>query len=470
MFLYGGNGMYKRLIALLLAFVLGFQIQAQAADIKVSTTNTQVSAEKIKNMMDFIMENYAGEDITEEELYDAAIKGMFDRLDRYSDVYTDEEYKKLMQGVSGNYSGIGSYIKSENKYITITKPMAGSPAEKAGLKPGDIIIKVDGEDIKTYIFDNQVKMIKGPSGSKVVLTIKRGEEVKEYEVIRGNIQVNAVNYKRLKEVLPDTELAKADRIGYIDIDSFNATVARDFGKAIAQAQADGMKGIILDVRDNSGGYLDQVVKMCQMIVPEGNILITRSKKGEEEFYKSELKEKPFQFILLVNNGSASASEIFASAIKESRAGILIGERTYGKGVVQMIYSSLDSRFKMTTKEYFSRNDNRINGIGVEPHVEMIVPGYISENNKRLKVDDENEIVQEVEDILLYLGLIEKADMIYDDKTSLAIALFQKENGLVSDGVTDFDTMTKLNTAIYTFKSENDQLLKMGAKVLNGIMY
>lgn len=454
--------MHKRWIAGALAVFLACQTPVQAM-------STDEASDKIKDMMDFIMENYAVEEVTEEDLYEAALKGMFDKLDKYTDVYTDKEYKELIQSVSGNYSGIGSYIKEVDGLIMISKPMKGSPAEKAGLLPNDLILKVDGIDLKTLTYEEGIGKIKGPEGTEVTLLIRRGDKEKTIKVRRASIQVSAVNYSKLKDLRPETEAKNANKIGYVDIDSFNATVAKDFGAALKDAKKDGMKGLIIDVRDNLGGYLGQVIEMCKMVVPEGPIVWTVDKTGQEEVYLSDLKEKPFKLIVLTNKASASASEIFTGAIKDSDAGIIVGDTTYGKGVVQRIYDQQGTRFKMTVQEYLTRDKNHINGVGIEPHLKVVVPSYMPDNNKRLKPGTEDELVMTLEEILVYLGYMEKADSVYDEVTAEAIKKIQKVGELEVDGIADYDTMAKLNGLLAEDKVVNDPVLDKAIRIMDNLV-
>ncbi|WP_170311629.1 S41 family peptidase [Vallitalea okinawensis] len=456
--------MKRRIVAMVLVMMMLFTSNVYAME-------SDDAMEQMQLIMDFIDNNYVGSDISKEELYEAALKGMFEELDPYSVYYTQEEYEQFLEGVSGNYSGIGAYIQEVEEGIMVTEPMEGSPAEKAGLLPGDIIISVNGTKLTEVTYDEGIDLIKGKANSKVILTVRRGTNVFEVEVIRQEIQVKAVSYTPLIELYPESKDPDAPYIWYVDINSFNATIADDFGAILEEAKEAGIKGLILDVRNNSGGYLDQVVEMCRMLVPDGTIVSTVDKHGNMTAYFSELEETPFKIICLTNENSASASEIFASAIKDSISGILIGETTYGKGVVQMIYSLGDDlHFKLTVKEYFTRNGDKINGLGVEPHIEVVVPSYIEDNNKIYMYEYEDDMVKDIEDILMYLGYIEEADTFYDAQTVSAMMKFQEEQGLPVTGMTDYVTMSALNQTLYESVQEYDPQMDMAVEIMYNMIY
>lgn len=445
----GGATMRKRLFAIVLTVILLGNVNAYAM-------STEEATIQLKVMMDFIMENYVGSEVTEEDLYDAALEGMFQELDKYSEMYNTDEYDEFMEDVSGSYVGIGAYIQQMDNYIIIVEPMKGSPAEKSGLKAGDIIVAVDGKDLKDYPYDVGIQMLKGELDSKSVLTVKSGQSTKEVTVTRKEIHVNAVKSIPLNELRPNEKKEAKDAIWYVDIDSFNATVANDFKEVIEEAKKDKIKGLIIDLRNNTGGYLDQVIEMCDMVIPEGVIISAKDKQGNMEVYSSTLKKAPFQLVVLTNEYTASASEVFTSAVQDSKTGIIVGENTYGKGIVNVIYNfGPDTKIKMSVKEYFSRNGNKINGIGIKPDILVAVPDFIMDVDETMEVGYKSETVKQLEDILVYLGYIKEADDLYDSQTEEAIKKFQLINKITRDGIADENTIIKLNEALFIDQTKRD---------------
>lgn len=462
--------MKKRLLLLCLFMLLVVQT-AVASEVKVEFEEKDYDGKDIETLVDFIDYYYAGDEVSKNTLYEAAIRGIFDQLDKYSVYYTPEEYAEFIEGVSGQFAGIGAYIHDDDEGIMIVEPIKGSPAEKAGLLAGDIVTAVDGISLTEVSYDEGVDAIKGEPGTKVKLAIKRGVKTFHVVVTRDVIQVSAVSATPLLELYPEETDQDAQNIWYVDIDSFNATVADDFEKVITDAQSENVKGLIIDLRNNLGGYLDQVVEMCQRMVPEGNVLSTRDKLGNLTLYFSDEEKTPFKLVILTNELTASASEIFASCIQDARVGILIGEQTYGKGVVQRIIKLEDGlQFKMTMSEYFTRDGHKINGVGVKPDIEVIIPEYLEDTNKTYLLDSKGEEVKKIEDILVYLGYLDGADDVYDAQTVGAVLEFQKNNSLAKTGVCDYFTMGLLNERLQDSVKENDPQMDMAIKIMYSMIY
>lgn len=298
----------------------------------------------------------------DEELVDGAIKGLFSGLDDpYSQYYTKEEFERLKEQTSGSYVGIGIYISptSEDDYITVIAPIEGSPAEKSGIKSGDKIIKVDGTPVYSKNSDEAVGMMKGKAGTEVELTLSRdGKEfnvkVKREEIVSKSIE---------SEILDD-------EIGYIKIISFSENTYKDFKNALNNLQEKGIKGLVLDVRDNGGGLLDICQKIADDLVGEGTIVYTKDNKGNTEYLKSGKSKVDLPIVILTNKGSASASEILTGAILDNKAGISVGTTTFGKGLVQSVRELKDGTgYKLTTAQYFTPNGDYINGKGIKPTIE-----------------------------------------------------------------------------------------------------
>lgn len=307
---------------------------------------------------------YIGE-INDDELIDGAIKGYVAALgDPYTVYYTKEEMKEIMQETNGNYVGIGIYmtLDKEKNVITVIKPMEDSPAEKAGILPGDIIVKVDGEGYTGDQMEEASNRIKGESGTKVKLEILRGTETKEFEITRQKVLISHITTKVLE-----------GNIGYIAISDFDGGCADEFENKYKKLQEQGIKKLIIDIRSNGGGIVDEAIDILDLITDKNStLLITTDKNNNEEITKA--KKDPtikMPIVVLTNGYSASASEILAGALKDNKKATIVGTTTYGKGVIQELRQLTDgSGLKITTNEYFTPNHNAINKIGVAPDVEV----------------------------------------------------------------------------------------------------
>ncbi len=332
---------------------------------------------------------YMGE-INDEDLVNGAIKGYIAALgDPYTVYYTKEEMQEIMQETNGNYVGIGIYmtLDREKNAITVIKPMEDSPAEKAGILPGDIISKVDGEGYTGDQMDEASNKIKGEAGTKVKLEILRGSETKELEITRQKVLISHITSKTL-----------ANNIGYIAISDFDGGCAEEFEKKYKKLKEQGISKLIIDIRDNGGGIVDEAIDILDMITDkDSTLLITKDKNNNEEITKS--KKDPsikMPIVVLTNGYSASASEILAGALKDNNKATLVGTTTYGKGVIQELRQLSDgSGLKVTTNEYFTPNHNSINKVGIKPDVEVELSDE-AKTTLNLKDEDDNQLQKAIE--------------------------------------------------------------------------
>nr|WP_300003850.1 S41 family peptidase [Tissierella sp.] len=326
---------------------------------------------KIKLVESLIKENYL-KDVDEATLREGQLKGLVASLDDpYSQYLTADEYTDLTQQTSGEYGGIGVIVTpGEDNLITVVSPIKGTPGERAGLKPEDKIIAVDGKEFLAQDMDKAVKVMKGKPKTKVVVTILRKEKdgsnkTFDVDIIRENIRLETVN----------SSVIEGD-IGYINITSFDELTYKDYMKAFNELEAKDVKGLIIDLRNNPGGLLDVTAEIADELLGEGNIVYTETKTGEKEYYKSKASKTDLPLVVLVNGGSASASEILSGAIKDYERGELIGTKTFGKGIVQRIRplpTNDGSAIKLTISEYFTPKGTNIHGIGIEPDIEVELP-------------------------------------------------------------------------------------------------
>ncbi|AHM55717.1 carboxy-terminal-processing protease CtpA [Peptoclostridium acidaminophilum DSM 3953] len=303
-------------------------------------------------------------DPSESVLVEGAIKGMFEGLnDPYSTYMTKKEFDALLEYTKGSFGGIGVYVSAEDDgFITIVSPIEDTPGDRAGLKAGDKIIKVDGETVSSKDIDKAVSKMKGEPGTKVTITIARDGQQEPFDVhiTREEIRIQTVKSE-----------VKEDGIGYIRITTFDEKTAADFKTNLEGLKAKGIKALVIDLRDNPGGLLDQCREISDELLGKGTIVYTRDRSGSEEYLKSDEERKlGLPIAVLVNGGSASASEILSGAIKDNKAGILVGTKTYGKGLVQQVFPLEDgSGYKLTVSQYFTPSGAYINKKGIQPDIE-----------------------------------------------------------------------------------------------------
>ncbi len=343
------------------------------------TTGIESALASIRTMLD---DEYIGE-LDDEQMLEMAIKGYVEGVgDEYTEYYTPEEMTEQYDTAMGNYVGIGIYmvVNYEEGTITVLEPMEESPAKAAGLKEGDIITKVDGTEVTKDNVSDMSNAIKGEEGTKVKLEIKREDDTLEVEVERKRIEISHINSRMLE-----------NDIAYIQILDFDGGAATEFKENYENLKSQGAKSLIIDIRNNGGGVVDEAIDILEMICDkDSTLLIEKDKEGNEEVTKSE--ENPIidvPIVVLTNGYSASASEILAGALKDNNKATIIGEKTYGKGVIQTLYRLTDgSGLKITTAEYCTPNRTAINKIGIEPDIEVKLPDDIKEltdqNDTQLK--------------------------------------------------------------------------------------
>ncbi len=337
--------------------------------------------DKLLYLEEYIDDNYYKE--TEEVNFDDfVIKGLFEALeDPYSTYMTAEEYQKFVEINTGTYTGIGVIVtESEEGYIEVVSPIDGTPGQAAGLKPGDRIIKVDGIDVTSKEIDYVVTLIKGEEGTNVTLTIDRDDNgIFDVDITRARIVTKSV----ISEVLEDS-------IGYIRINIFDDKSYDEFKDNVNVLLESNVESLIIDLRNNPGGSLNEVIKISDLLLGDQIIVYTEDREGNREVERSDKNKINLPLIVLTNGGSASASEILTAAIQDTNSGVVIGDTTFGKGLVQLSVPLKDgSAFKLTVSEYFTPNGVNIHGIGIKPDydVEYIESeGYI--------IDDENDGVLE----------------------------------------------------------------------------
>lgn len=352
---------------------------------------TSSSVEGKLDEIQTLMETYYLEDIDTEQVEDFLYKGAVAGLgDIYAAYYTEEEYQSMIDSTNGSYYGIGVEI-SQNMttgIITISRVFEGSPAEEAGLLPGDVIYMIGDTEVTGEDLNKVVSLIKGEEFTTTTVTVAReGEkDYLEVEVERRTIEVPTVESEMLD-----------GNIGYIAITSFDDVTTEQFLTALDTLESQGMEKLIVDLRNNGGGLVSSVCAILDRLLPEGLIVYTEDKYGnrEEEYSDAEnYFDKPLA--VLVNGNSASASEIFAGAIKDYGIGTLVGTTTYGKGIVQKIYPLSDgTAVKLTVSKYYTPNGNNIHGIGIEPDVVVELDESL-ENQVTVSKEEDNQLQAAIE--------------------------------------------------------------------------
>lgn len=343
---------------------------------------------RIVNVKNVIEKNYV-DDITKEQqekMVEGAIKGMADALgDPYTVYMNKKEFQDFMTQTEGSYAGLGIYVGDKDGRIVVIAPIEDTPAERAGIKSGDIILKVEGQEVTSKEMDKAVSMMKGKEGTKVKITILReNNKTIDYTLTRAKIVLKTVKGEMLKS-----------KIGYIRITMFDENTADAFSKALSSLKEQGMKGLIVDLRDNPGGLLDQCTKIADELLGEGTMVYTIDNNKEKEVWNSDSDKLDVPLVLLVNGGSASASEIVSGAVRDFKAGTLIGTKTFGKGLVQSIIPMIDGTgVKVTIARYYTPSGESIQGKGITPDIVLDIPEKLKD--KELKHEEDVQLQKAIQ--------------------------------------------------------------------------
>ena len=336
-------------------------------DLKASTTDTtnktQAIAKSLENFRSVIDEYYKG-DIDEEKLLDSTIKGYVDGLgDQYTTYMPKEEWDEFQESALGNFVGIGIYMtENSDELIEVVSPMEDSPAKKAGIMAGDIIVEVNGESVIGQSTDIVSSKIKGEEGTNVSIKIKRNDEYLTFDLVRENIKI----YHVYSEVLDNS-------VGYISLITFDTGCADEFYKKLTELKDKGITKLVIDLRNNTGGIVNESLNIAEMFINKGNkLLITEDNKNNKvTTYAKSDAIVDMDVVVLCNKYTASASEILIGALRDNNIAKIVGNQTYGKGVIQQIFKLKDGgALKITTEEYYTPNETKINKVGITPDVEV----------------------------------------------------------------------------------------------------
>lgn len=450
------------LTAGLTIFALTFG-EKKAVEVKVPVERAEFT--RLYDAFDELKEKYYVE-LDEEAVISGAINGMFDALDDpYTDFMNKEESSHFQEGLSSSFQGIGAEIQERNGYIMVVSPIKNSPAEKAGLLPKDLILAVDGESIQGMSASEAVLLIRGEKGTAVTLTVQRGDaEPIEMKIVRDDIPIETV-YGEMGD----------DKIAHIQITSFSEQTFEEIVKVLSDFDAQGMKGIVLDVRQNPGGILTTAVDIANLFLEDGQpILQVQYRTGEPEVFKAKGGKQFTQPVtVLIDEGSASASEILAAALNESGNVEVIGVNSFGKGTMQTVsYLNDDSTIKLTTGKWLTPKGNWINEKGVKPTIEVQYPSYASlsyvDPNRELAEGTRDKMIESAEGMLEALGYKPgKVDNLFDNDTESAVKAFQQDQQLEETGILTGDTTYALMDALREKIQNEDPMLLKAKEVLLG---
>lgn len=422
---------------------------------------------QIEKVFYYLKQNYLDKDVTSEQLIQGALKGMAESVgDPYTTYLVNDETAQLDETVNGAFGGIGAELKSDQSRVVISTTMEGSPSQQVGLQADDVITKVNGEDMTGKTISEVVKKVRGEVGTDVVLTIERAGTSLDVKLTRASIAINTVK----------AELDKEDAtIGHVRITSFAKNTAEELEKAVKDLTDKGAKAFVFDVRYNPGGLLDQAYKVANMFLKDGEPIVqVEDRFGEKKIYKASSSIGEFKitqpYVLLVNEGSASASEILAAAIKEGAGGQIIGTKTYGKGTVQSVVDITDnSELKYTNAKWLTPKGNWIHKEGVTPTKEVNLPDYaflkIIDAKETLKVGSVSQNVLSAETILKGLGYSVTVDGYFDEGTKDAVKSYQQKEGLTATGEVDEESAQKLMDSVRALIQQNDTQYQAAKELL-----
>lgn len=425
------------------------------------------AVDKLNVTYRMIMQRYL-EKVDGEKLVEGAIQGMLATLgDPYTAYIGMEQTDEYEQQIDSYFTGIGAEVSMENGRVVVVSPIKGSPAEKAGIRPRDVILSVNGESLAGLTLTEAVQKIRGPKGSQAVLQIMRDGQDKPLEliIVRDEIDLETV-FSRLLD----------DGIGYIEIRQFSIHTVDSFREQLKDLEAQGMEALIIDVRNNPGGYLEGVAHILYELVPKGRtLLMTEDRNGARQTLLSEGPGRDYPMAVLINGGSASASEILAAAVQQSAGGIVVGENSYGKGTVQSQFSDLygdGSILKMSVSKWLTPDGSWINEAGLAPDLVVEQPDYFHvapiDRQKTWKRDETGDDVRNMQIMLNALGYAPgRTDGYFSEKTEQALKHFQQKVNLEATGFLDAETIEQLEQHVIAklVDPDNDRQLQAAIRAL-----
>ena len=418
------------------------------------------------------LKNSYFEDVEQEDLINGAINGMVQALDDpYSDYMDTKEAKNFHESISSSFEGIGAEIQELDGFIQIVSPIKESPAEKAGLKPNDKVISVDGKSIQGMSATEAVLLIRGEKGSTVTLSIERPgmAEPMDVSIVRDTIPIETVYGEMIEG---------EEGIAKVQLTSFSENTTKELINTLNELESQGMKGLVLDLRQNPGGLLDQAIAIASLFLPDNEMILQiEDREGNRQEIKSSSSHSnpDVPLVVIVDKGSASASEILAGAFKESGNITLVGEKTFGKGTVQRAQDFKDgSNLKFTTEKWLTPKGNWIHKKGITPDVEVALPDYASltliNPESELKLSTSSTEVQTAQKMLKVIGFDPgREDGFFDEKTEQAVKDFQVKEKMDANGILTGESTTRLMQSLREIVQSNDTQLQKAVEILKDEM-
>lgn len=423
-------------------------------------------------IIEVIQEYYVNE-VDTDTLIEGAFRGVFNELDPYSAYFSPEEYQRYNEDAGGSFGGVGITVTKDDQtdFIKVIAPIEGTPGDRADIEPNDLIIGVNGNSIQGYTLEEAVKLMRGEPGTRLRLTIKRESILQPFDVdiIREIIEVNPVSFE-----------VREDGIVNFRLKSFNEHSAKDVREALEEIKTNAsVKGIVIDLRNNPGGRLDQVIDIADMFLEVGAPIVQVDYRAYSDnvFNSEDAPLVKLPLAVLINEGSASASEILAGALQDNKVATVVGQTSFGKGTVQSVTDlSNGGGIKLTIAEYLTANGNKVNGVGISPDLEILneMRGDLKTNaDFAPMIEDEVSGTGDVglnvygaQERLIYLGYTVNPTGTYDDLTQGAVIEFQKIKNLSQSGLLDEETRNALYQAVDDVASgEGDLVLNQAVELL-----
>jgi carboxyl-terminal processing protease len=429
------------------AHVFGQAAGEGIATVLQTTGLQEKESKKLGTALSLIERNYY-ETVDREKLIDGAVNGMMEALgDPYSNYMGKETAERFEESIEGSFSGIGAEVSSDNGKVVVVSPIKGSPAEKAGIQAKDVILSVNGESLEGLELNDAVTKIRGPKGSDATLKIQRTgtAEPLEFVITRDDVRLETV-YATMEK----------DNIGVIEVTQFSQNTAERFKEELTKLETQGMKGLVIDVRNDPGGVLPIVIEMAEQFVPAGKAIVqVEDKNKQREVSTSKGSSKQYPVVVLMNKGSASASEIMAGALQQSAGAKLIGEDSFGKGTVQTSFEEQlgdGSLLKITIAKWLTPDGTWIHGKGIKPDIAVAQPDYFSvapiNKSVTLQYNMNSTDVKSAQTMLEGLGYKPgRKDGYFDAGTKEAVKKFQSASKLQATGVIDAKTAEALELAL-----------------------
>jgi carboxyl-terminal processing protease len=439
----------KFFLALIIATPLLLIFSWQYSTVSAKPQDTYKNLETFSNVLSIIQNNYV-EDVDNQKVIEGAIKGMLSSLDPHSSYMKPDDFKELQVETKGSFGGIGIEITNRNGILTIVSPIEGTPGFKKGLKAADKIVKIEGEPTKDLSLMEAVKRLRGPKGTEVTISIHRDGwgELKDVTIVRGIIPLISVKSKNLEP-----------GYGYARISNFQSKTTKDLQNKLTEFVDQGeVKGLVLDLRNNPGGLLNQAVKVADLFLEDGLIVFTKGRMRDQNMtFKAHSSSDDYKFpiVVLVNEGSASASEIVAGALQDHKRALVLGAQTFGKGSVQTIIPMNDGAgLRLTTAKYYTPSGKSIQAKGITP--DIVVPTQIIKINQKEKEKETKkpQFIRE-KDLKHHFKNDDEPDKVTKDNTEDKLKNEEKEKKEKAEKIKkDIENDRQLYTALMILKSLN----------------